>query len=116
VKLPWVAVNSSAILAVAHDGDSLHIQFMGGSVTQFYHVPKSLYDEMLKSPSVGQYFNARIRGNFDDSRGGVAGAGTKAGKGSPPKRDPNAGFRALEAHRRLNEERRRRGLPPLPRR
>lgn len=42
----------------------LQITFKNGNVYWYYNVPKSVYDEMLSSPSFGKYFWENIRRKY----------------------------------------------------
>jgi len=59
-------VNSSVIVAVGHDTRSatLEVQFRTGRTYHYFGVPRSMYEEMLKAPSIGAYFNEEIRTRF----------------------------------------------------
>lgn len=56
-------VESSVISAVGHTR-VLEIVFESGRVYQYYDVPESVFDAILKSDSKGRYFNQHIRGKF----------------------------------------------------
>ncbi len=46
----------------------LRVEFTNGSIYQYHDVPKSVYEELEKAPSKGQYFNAEIRDKFGFDR------------------------------------------------
>lgn len=61
------AVESSMIRSVGYDPDRqiLEIEFVkSGDVYQYRDVPKVVYQELLAATSHGQYFQARIRGEY----------------------------------------------------
>lgn len=62
------AVDSSLIQSIGHDGDALHIQFKGGQAYKYSGVPKETYDQMLGSPSAGQFFHKNINGKFKHAK------------------------------------------------
>jgi KTSC domain len=65
-----VAVQSSLLAGVAYDHDQavLQIEFCGGTVYQYFHVPRQTYQDLLQADSQGAYFNRHIRSVFRYSR------------------------------------------------
>lgn len=59
-------VGSTNIRSVGYDPESntLEIEFHSGSVYQYFNVPQTIYDELMRAPSLGSYFYKHIRGNF----------------------------------------------------
>lgn len=58
-------VVSSVIRSVDHDGESgLFVTFASGQTYVYDGVPHALYDELLRAPSKGTFFNEEIRGVF----------------------------------------------------
>ena len=64
------AVTSSNIDSAGYDPSSstLEIEFKDGRVYQYFDVPRSVFDGLLRAASVGQYFHREIRGVFRYSR------------------------------------------------
>jgi len=62
--------DSSFIINVSWDteSDSLLVQFNSGTTWVYYNVPQKIYKELIKSISVGQYFNKNIRNKFTSER------------------------------------------------
>lgn len=58
-----IEVKSSNIAKVGWDGN-LHVVFKDGSAYRYENVPVGLYDEMLKSESIGRFFVKNIKPNF----------------------------------------------------
>jgi len=59
------AVDSSQIKSIGYDEgtQTLDVEFRySGSVYTYSDVPKSVYDEMMASESVGKFFNAKVKG------------------------------------------------------
>lgn len=56
-------VKSSAIRSVGYDPDTkiLSIEFNHGKVYDYLDVPEETFEEMLKAPSVGKFYNQRFR-------------------------------------------------------
>jgi hypothetical protein len=62
--------DSSFVKNVAWDEDSesLFIRFNSGTTWVYFGVPRNIYSELIKSPSVGQYFNVNIRNLYSSQR------------------------------------------------
>jgi hypothetical protein len=60
-------VESDVIHAIGHDEETnvLEIIFNTGQIYQYRNVPRTLYEEFLKSDSKGKYFQENIRGEFE---------------------------------------------------
>lgn len=56
----WQAVNSSAIQAVKHDAQGMHIRYTSGKEYLHAGVSRATYDAFLAADSHGRYFNAHI--------------------------------------------------------
>jgi len=65
-------VSSSNIVSVGYDAPSetLEVEFMSGSVYQYYNVPQSIYDAFLAASSAGQFLAYQIKNVFPYSRVG----------------------------------------------
>lgn len=65
-------VASSNIVSVGYDAPSetLEVEFMSGSVYQYYNVPQPTYDAFISAPSAGQFFAYQIKNAFPYSRVG----------------------------------------------
>lgn len=59
-------IESSMIQSIGYDerAQTLEIEFHNGSVYQYYEVPKRIYEEMMKSSSLGKYFIFEIKGGY----------------------------------------------------
>jgi ATP-dependent DNA helicase RecG len=62
-----IPVASANIASVGYDADKkvLEIEFHDGGIYQYFDVPKSVYEELITSPSIGSYFFHNIRNNFN---------------------------------------------------
>lgn len=62
-RLSWTSVVSSNIARVAHMSASrvLYVEFTSGQVYRYRDVSPDLVDELLKAPSVGSFFNRRVK-------------------------------------------------------
>lgn len=58
--------SSSFITNVSWDDDTetLLVQFISGTTWLYHDVPQDAYNRLVRSPSVGQYFNKNIRDNY----------------------------------------------------
>ncbi|HUF28448.1 MAG TPA: KTSC domain-containing protein [Gemmatimonadaceae bacterium] len=66
-------VVSSSIRSVGFDSGSrvLEIEFCTGGIYQFHGVPEYVFDELLSAPSIGKYYQHRIKESYDPLRVGV---------------------------------------------
>lgn len=62
-----IPVQSSNLVSVKYEESSmnLEIEFKKNSVYQYNHVPKSVYDELMGSKSLGEYFHENIKDKYD---------------------------------------------------
>jgi hypothetical protein len=60
-------VNSSSIRAVGYDGSirALELEYVDGSVYQYFDVPQPTYAGLLAAPSIGNYVNTEIKPYYD---------------------------------------------------
>ncbi|AVG77997.1 KTSC domain-containing protein [Pantoea ananatis] len=60
------AVSSSNLASVGYDVDTLtlEVEFLNGTVYQYYDVPVGVFEEMLNAGSVGSYFSHNVRNNY----------------------------------------------------
>lgn len=67
-----VSVSSSNIASVGHDSASqtLEIEFLNGSIYEYYDVPEDVYQELISASSVGGYFAQRVKNVYGFSRAG----------------------------------------------
>ena len=56
-------VISSNIESVGYDGEAqiLETEFMDGAVYQYYNVPASIHEGLMRAASHGSYFHTHIR-------------------------------------------------------
>ena len=66
------SVASSNIAAVGYDAatETLEVQFLNGSIYQYYNVPENMYDQLIKEGSKGRFLNAYIKNAYPYSRVG----------------------------------------------
>ena len=70
IAFPLLKSQSVAVKSFDYDADKkiLRVEFTNGSIYQYHDLPKSLYQELEKAPSKGQFFNAKIRDKFGFDR------------------------------------------------
>lgn len=63
-------VASSNIASIGYDEatQTLEIEFLNGSVYQYYNVPAGLHQQLMQEGSKGKYLNAYIKNAFPYSR------------------------------------------------
>lgn len=65
-------VASSNVCSIGYDqaSETLEVEFMNGSVYQYYNIPINLYEQFMMSGSKGQFLNVYIRKSYPFSRVG----------------------------------------------
>jgi hypothetical protein len=60
-------VSSSSLISVGYDikQNILEVEFVHGAVYPYFDVPPFRYQALMKANSLGRYFNANIRANYD---------------------------------------------------
>jgi hypothetical protein len=63
-------VASSNVKSIGYDeaSQTLEIEFMNGSVYQYYNVVGELFEQLKSAPSKGQFLNTYIRNAYPYSR------------------------------------------------
>jgi hypothetical protein len=64
------AVESSTLATIAYDRtrELLQLEFNSRAIYQYFDVPSTVHEALLRAPSKGSYFNQAIRGKFRYSR------------------------------------------------
>lgn len=61
-----IKVNSSALLEIEYNDDKeLLVKFTSSREYVYFDVPKSKFEKMIKSDSVGRFFNKEIKNNYE---------------------------------------------------
>jgi lysyl-tRNA synthetase class 2 len=70
IAFPLLKSQSAAIKSFDYDTDTkiLRVEFSNNSVYQYHDVPEFIYKELKETPSIGQYFNSKIRDQFGFDR------------------------------------------------
>ncbi len=65
-------VSSSNVASVGYDpaSQTLEVEFLSGSVYQYYDVPAHIFENMMQAPSKGVFLNANIKDRYPYSRVG----------------------------------------------
>lgn len=65
-------VASSNIQSVGYDPQTqtLEVEFINGTIYQYYGVPENVYDQMMREQSKGRFLNTYIRNQYPYSRVG----------------------------------------------
>lgn len=66
------SVASSNIAAVGYDENTqtLEIEFLSGSIYQYFGVPQNMYDQLMTAGSKGRFLNTYIKNAYPYSRVG----------------------------------------------
>ncbi|WP_428408449.1 KTSC domain-containing protein [Hyphococcus sp.] len=66
------SVASSNIASIGYDTPSqtLEVEFLNGTIYQYYGVPQNLYDQLMQAGSKGRFLNTYIKNAFGYSRVG----------------------------------------------
>ncbi|TKJ39111.1 KTSC domain-containing protein [candidate division LCP-89 bacterium B3_LCP] len=65
-----IPVDSTNVASVGYDPptQTLEIEFHSGGIYQYFDIPQTVYDELLKAGSVGKFLNAHIKGSYRYAR------------------------------------------------
>ena len=63
-------VDSSNIRSIGYDDESqtLEVEFLNGSIYQYFDVPKPIHTAIMGADSKGKYFSGNIKGTFRYSK------------------------------------------------
>ena len=64
------SVASSNISSIGYDAgtETLEIEFLNGSIYQYYNVPQNMYDQLIQAGSKGRFLNTYIKNAYPYSR------------------------------------------------
>ena len=64
------SVASSNIASVGYDlaTETMEVQFLSGSVYQYYNVPENMYDRLMREGSKGRFLHTYIKNAYPYSR------------------------------------------------
>ncbi len=66
------SVASSNIASIGYDAPSqtLEVEFLSGTIYQYFGVPENIYDELTQAGSKGRFLNTYIKNAYGYSRVG----------------------------------------------
>ena len=66
------SVTSSNIASIGYDqkSETLEVEFLSGTIYQYFNVPENLYDRLMAEGSKGRFLNAYIKNAYPYSRVG----------------------------------------------
>ena len=66
------SVASSNISSIGYvaASETLEIEFLSGSIYQYYNVPQNMYDQLMQTGSKGRFLNTYIKNAYPFSRVG----------------------------------------------
>lgn len=66
------SVASSNVASIGYDeaSQTLEVEFLNGSIYQYYGVPQAMYDELMQAGSKGRFLNTYIKNAYGYSRVG----------------------------------------------
>lgn len=66
------SVASSNIASIGYDEPSqtLEVEFLSGTIYQYYGVPQNVYDQLMQDGSKGRFLNTYIKNAYGYSRVG----------------------------------------------
>lgn len=59
-------LNSTALRTAEYEDGNLTVEFNDDRSATYVGVPNHVFEELLRSPSQGRYFNMNIRGQYDE--------------------------------------------------
>jgi hypothetical protein len=64
------SVSSSCLKATGYnpETETLYVQFISGTIYEYYNVPQIVYDEMLSAPSMGNYLTTKVAKAYNYSK------------------------------------------------
>lgn len=65
-------VASSNLASIGYDEPSqtLEVEFLNGSIYQYYNVSRNMYESLMQAPSKGVFLNTYIKNQYPYSRVG----------------------------------------------
>ena len=63
-------VPSTNISSIGYDEatETLEVEFLNGSIYQYYNVPMNIYEQLMQAGSKGKFLNAYIKNAYPYSR------------------------------------------------
>lgn len=61
-------VSSSNIASIGYEDGTLEVEFLNGSVYQYFDVPEPVYQGLMNTDSHGQFLHQVVKGNYRYAR------------------------------------------------
>lgn len=61
-------VSSSNIATIGYEDGTLEVEFLNGSVYQYFDVSENVYQGLMNAGSHGQFLNQVVKGNYRYAR------------------------------------------------
>nr|DAI57245.1 MAG TPA: KTSC domain [Caudoviricetes sp.] len=61
LRIPVVSTN---VASVGYEDQVLEVQFLNGSVYQYYNVPESIYQHLISYPHPGTFLAHAVKGRY----------------------------------------------------
>lgn len=64
------AVDSRAIAEIGYDAntETLEVLFCNGRTYQYYNFPAFMHQRLMEATSLGEFFNAEVKGQYAEAR------------------------------------------------
>lgn len=61
--MEMISVSSTNLAAIGYEEESstLKVEFLNGTIYEYYNVPLDLFNDLLGASSTGQFFNSNIK-------------------------------------------------------
>lgn len=64
----YVASSNLASIGYDESTETLEVEFLNGSIYQYYNIPAGLYQQLMQESSKGRYLNTYIKNAYPYSR------------------------------------------------
>ncbi|MEZ9117715.1 MULTISPECIES: KTSC domain-containing protein [Vibrio] len=66
--MDMISVSSSNIDSIGYEDETLQIQFLNGSIYQYFDVPEHIFTGLIDADSAGKFLAANVKGTYRYSR------------------------------------------------
>ncbi|TKF53223.1 KTSC domain-containing protein [Vibrio lentus] len=66
--MDMISVSSSNIDSIGYEDETLQIQFLNGSIYQYFDVPEHIFTGLIEADSAGKFLAANVKGTYRYSR------------------------------------------------
>lgn len=64
----YVASTNIASIGYDNSTETLEVEFLSGTIYQYYNVPNNMYEQLMQEGSKGRFFNTYIKNAYPYSR------------------------------------------------